>query len=178
MYLKNTSSTAAVVLNTVVGKVGINPGEVIDLKYKILPPVSRSLIQISQEEYMALTSPKDIIKEVIEMKEDEEKLEELEKEPETVVEPPTDKEENEQKEEEALEIQDQGVMNLVNALFNQKPVDPLKVQETDSTDEISNIEQQIKDLRDSWKSTNSPRKKERIQKDIKELQKRLNKLKK
>ena len=39
MYLKNTSNTMCVTVNTIRGKVGIDPQEIVDIKYKILPPV-------------------------------------------------------------------------------------------------------------------------------------------
>ena len=52
MYLKNISQTAAVTINTVVGKVGLNPQEVIKLEEKILPPLPSSLREATEEEYL------------------------------------------------------------------------------------------------------------------------------
>ena len=34
MYLKNTSNTMCVTVNTIRGKVGIDPQEIVDIKYK------------------------------------------------------------------------------------------------------------------------------------------------
>lgn len=52
MYLKNNSERVVVVINTVVGKIGIQPGEIIDLQCNLLPPVSENIIKVDEEEYL------------------------------------------------------------------------------------------------------------------------------
>lgn len=58
MYLKNKSNTVVVVINTVVGKIGIQPGEIIDLQCNLLPPVSENIIKVTQEEYLLFCKSK------------------------------------------------------------------------------------------------------------------------
>ena len=177
MYLKNTSTTVSVIVNTTRGKVGIKPQGVADIKYKILPPVSRSLVQLTEDEYLLfLEGTKGTTEAIIEAKgEDAEQ---------PVIIPDEDKlEELERSEDEVVEIQDNSIMGFVNSLLEPKQVetaenDALVVTETDSSDEIARLEQQIADLKESWASTKTPRKKERIQKEIKELQKQLKKISK
>ena len=181
MYLKNTSKRA-IVINTVIGKVGIKPGEIIDIKYKILPPVSSALVQVQEEEYISFCEKREgTIETVIKMEKPdvpeykpvvpEENLDDLEK-----IEEP-----------EEVEIQDPGIMGFVNNLINpetkEKEEDKekekaLKVVETETKDQITKLEQQIEDLKVVWSTATSPRRKEKIGKEIKELQKQLKKLKK
>lgn len=180
MYLFNTSTTKSVVINTARGKVGIKPQGVADIKYKILPPVSKSLKQISEDEYFSFCEKtkgtteaiiqvkgKDIDKPTIVV--EEERLDDLERTEDEVVE---------------TDIKNPSIMSFVNSLIEKKPEintdenDALIVSETDSVDEATEIEQQIADLKASWSATKSPRKKEKIQKEIKELQKQLKKIKK
>lgn len=168
MYLKNISGRS-VVINTTIGKLGIKPGEVIDLKYKVLPPMSTSLKEVSEEEFISFCKKRDgIVEEVKKVVESEVT------EPESVV--------PEQKVEENIEVQDPSVMDFVNQLINPEPdkeqEEALKVVETQPDDQITKLEQQIEDLRVVWSTTNSPRRKEKIGKEIKELQKQLKKIKK
>lgn len=179
MYLKNTSENVSIVLNTSRGKIGIKPQEVVDIKYKILPPVSKSLKQVTEEDYLSFCEERDgTISAIIETKGKdadkvaevvkEEKLDDLEKTEDEVIE---------------TEIKDPSIMEFVASLIERKEEniegnEALIVTETDSTDETTEIEQQIEDLKTAWSATRSPRKKEKIQKEIKELQKQLSKIKK
>ncbi len=180
MYLKNTSTTKSVVINTARGKVGIKPQEVADIKYKILPPVSKSIQQISEEEYFSFCEKrKGTTEAIIEVKEkdidkpsivvEEERLDDLERTEDEVVE---------------TDIKNPSIMSFVNSLIEPKPEikdkenEALVVTDTDSADESAELEQQIADLKNSWTATKSPRKKEKIAKEIKELQKQLKKIKK
>ena len=179
MYLKNTSERVSIVLNTARGKVGIKPQEVVDIKYKILPPVSVSLKQVSEDEYLTFCEKRDgTVKAILEAKgEDtiqvtemakEERLDDLEKTEDEIIEP---------------EIKDPSIMEFVANLIDRKEPqiegnEALIVTETDSKDEAAEIEQQINDLKTAWTATKSPRKKEKIQKEINELKKQLKKIKK
>ena len=180
MYLKNTSENVSIVLNTSRGKVGIKPQEVVDIKYKILPPVSKSLKQVNEDEYLSFCEKRDgVISAIIQTEKStvaedtnlakEEKLDDLEKTEDEVIE---------------SEIKDPSIMEFVASLIERKDEEVVEgnealiVTETDSTNETSEIEQQIEDLKLAWTATRSPRKKEKIQKEIKELQKQLSKIKK
>ena len=69
MYLKNSSESVCVIINTIVGKVAIKPGEVINLKEKILPPLSKRIVEVSEEEYRNFctgqSTPKEPVEEVV-----------------------------------------------------------------------------------------------------------------
>jgi hypothetical protein len=54
MYLKNSSDTAVVILNTVVGKIGLKPQEIINLEHKVLPPISDKVVRVTEEEYFTI----------------------------------------------------------------------------------------------------------------------------
>lgn len=189
MYLKNVSEKAVAILNTVVGKVAIKPGEVIKLQYKILPPVPSCLGKVTEEEFLSYIEQKEgALSTIIKQQEDKEaELKEVESN------------ENFEQLEKTNEngIKDNSVMDFVTSLFkkhdeqksedNQSESldkkdeallqkDALEVQITNSASEAEKIEQQIEDLQQSWKSTKSPRKKERIAKELKELEKRLKKV--
>lgn len=179
MYLLNTSTTKNVVVNTARGKVGIKAQDVADIRYKILPPVSKSLKQLTEDEYLNfLEERKGTTEAVIEAKgkdidkptivAEEEKLDDLERIEDEVVE---------------TDIKNPSIMSFVNSLIekpqiNEKENEALVVTDTDSINETAEIEQQIADLKISWQATKSPRKKEKISKEIKELQKQLKKIKK
>lgn len=171
MYLKNTSTKTSVVINTARGKVGIRPGEVVDIRYKVLPPISTALKQVEKEEFLNFIEEKEgiaasIIKEQsgqITPPQDEESIETMERINDT---PPEDE----------IDIKDEGIMGFVNSLLEKKENTALVVTETDSTDETNQLEQQISDLQASWAETRNPRKKEKIAKEIKELQKQLKKI--
>ena len=183
MYLKNVTKDISVVINTVVGKIGIKPGEVIDLKYKILPPVSRALKEVTQEEYeIFCNGGKEIIKKDPEIKgedvpqtgsdDKQEKLDDLEKLNDIT--------------DVTDQIKDPGIMGFVNSLINPPTDDedievdakPLVVKESNSDDQLVKLNQQLDDLKATWQSSKSPRKKERISKEIKEIQKQIKKLSK
>jgi len=175
MFIKNLSNSVSIVINTTAGKVGIKPGEVVDIAYKILPPVSRSLVEVQEEEYITFLKKAKGYKEPVEKVETKsiqnsgkvvEKLDDLEKTEDEVV-----------NDNPLGEIQDKNVMGFVNSLLNKDDVKPLQVNETNSMDEVERIEQQINDLKESWKTV-TPRKREKITKEIKELQKQLKKIKK
>lgn len=66
MYLKNSSESVCVIINTIVGKVAIKPGEVINLKEKILPPLSKRIVEVSEEEYRNFCTGQSTLKEPVE----------------------------------------------------------------------------------------------------------------
>lgn len=176
MYLKNTSPSACIVINTVRGKVGIKPQEVVDIQYKILPPVSRSLIQVNKEEYLSFREKTTGTIEALIEAEDKSL-----QQPETVVEEEK-LDELERVEDEVVEIQDTGVMGFVNSLLEKKnevveETEALIVNETDSANEADEIEQRIEDLKLKWQSAKQVSKKSKYAKEIKELQKQLKKIK-
>lgn len=176
MYLKNTSARACIVINTTRGKVGIRPGEVVDIRYKVLPPVSKSLVQVQEEEYITFCEArKGVLETIVETKAepvsehrqlDEEKLEDLERIEDEVVD----------------DVQDKGILGFVNSLLEQKDAnvedsEALLVEETNAETEIARLEQQISDLKQAWAAAKQPNKKAKITKEIKELQKQLKKIK-
>jgi hypothetical protein len=176
MFLKNKSTNTCVVINTTRGKVGIRPGEVVDIRYQILPPVSKSLVQVQEEEYLSFCeAKKGVIDTIIESKAEpiqkarpvvEEKLEDLERVEDEVVE----------------EIQDTGILGFVNSLLEQKEAnvedsEALLVEETTAENEIARLEQQIDDLKQAWAVAKQANKKAKLAKEIKELQKQLKKIK-
>jgi hypothetical protein len=193
MYLKNTSKTVTVVINTVVGKIGLKPGEVINLEHKLLPPVSAHIKKTTEEEYNNFRNPKM----------------EGEEQTQTNIQPDenTNKQLDEVKNEKDVTqtitdgIEDDTAADFIKKLFTfntlqkeeeeteeQKPdfeskgetpkTDPLIVKKTDSTPEIEELETQLKDLKEAWKEAKQVRKKDKIHKQIKEVQKQLDKLKK
>lgn len=192
MYLKNTSKTVTVVINTVVGKIGLKPGEVINLEHKLLPPVSAHIKKTTEEEYNNFRNPKM----------------EGEEQTQTNIQPNenTNKQLDEIKNENVTQtitdgIEDDTAADFIKKLFTfntlqkeeeeteeQKPdfeskgetpkTDPLIVKKTDSTPEIEELETQLKDLKEAWKEAKQVRKKDKIHKQIKEVQKQLDKLKK
>jgi uncharacterized coiled-coil DUF342 family protein len=81
---------------------------------------------------------------------------------------------------------DTSALDFVKSLLNPKfedvgsdpETDPLSVQQTDSVSEVAQLEKQIEDLKQTWKTAPTPKKKDKISKHIKELQKQLEKLSK
>lgn len=191
MYLKNTSATASVVLNTIVGKIGLKPGEIIDLQHKLLPPISKTVIQVDKEEYLSFrqgtekvekSSEQEIpnnaqsagsVGEQVELEETEDVIENVQ----TIV------------EGMSKDVQNQDILDFVKGLLT-KPKeefekageepkeDPFTVKETKTEQEIKNLEIELEKLRDLWQQTKAPSKKGKIAKQIKELQKQIDKLNK
>lgn len=191
MYLKNTSATASVVLNTIVGKIGLKPGEIINLQHKLLPPISKSVIQVDKEEYLFFrqgtekvekpaeqeipnnTQSAGSVGEQVELEETEEVIENVQ----TIV------------EGMSKDVQNQDILDFVKGLLT-KPKeefekageepkeDPFAVKETKTEQEIKNLEIELEKLRDLWQQTKAPSKKGKIAKQIKELQKQIDKLNK
>lgn len=185
MYLKNTSHTVAVILNTVVGKIGVKPGEVVNIEHKILPPISDKIVKATEEEYISFR------KGPIEMDKQDESTETqdtgdngqtgTEDDVDSTVESVQTIIEDVSKtlgDNTALDF----VKNLLAPKFEILGVEPdtdaLEVVETDSKDEIQQLEKQIEDLKVTWKDAPTPKKKDKISKQIKELQKQLEKLSK
>ena len=169
MYLKNTSNTMCVTVNTIRGKVGIDPQEIVDIKYKILPPVSKHLIQVEEVDYLSFCGKTEEPTTTVETVQTENVQQSG-----AVVE--EDKLEDMERTDDSLEIKDQSIMGFVNSLLNPKENEALVVTPTDSKEEIKSIEQQIEDLKTAWKETKSPNKKQKLSKEIKELQKQLKKV--
>ena len=169
MYLKNTSNTMCVTVNTIRGKVGIDPQEVVDIRYKILPPVSRHLIQVEEADYLSFCGKTEELETTVETVQTE-----TIPQSGTVVE--GEKLDDMERSDDSTEIKDPSIMNFVNSLLNPKENEALVVTATDSKAEIKTIEQQIEDLKTAWKETKAPNKKQKLTKEIKELQKQLKKL--
>lgn len=196
MYLKNTSKTVTVVINTVVGKIGLKPGEVINLEHKLLPPVSAHIKKTTEEEYNNFRNPK--------VEGEEQTQTNIQPNENTNKQLDEIKNENENKDVAQTitdGIEDDTAADFIKKLFTfntlqkeeeeteeQKPdfeskgetpkTDPLIVKKTDSTPEIEELETQLKDLKEAWKEAKQVRKKDKIHKQIKEVQKQLDKLKK
>lgn len=196
MYFKNTSRTTSVVLNTVRGKVGIKPQEVVDIKYKVLPPISQALQQVSEDEYLTFCEARDGVMPTavqVEAKSVRENTPVVNEAPVGI--PKDDKQETSTSsaEETVTEIKDKNVMGFINDLLTQKPKgiqnleepvtednandsEALLVTETTTETEAERLTKQIETLKKAWSDTAAPRKKEKIAKEIKELQKQLKKL--
>lgn len=70
MYLKNVSSTCTCIINTVVGKITVKPGEIINMKERVLPPISSNIRETTEEEYLQFREGKqNIMEQVIEQEE-------------------------------------------------------------------------------------------------------------
>lgn len=175
MFLKNTSNSCSVVIHTVRGNVGIKPQEIVDIQYKILPPVSASLKEVSAEEYITFLEKREGTMETLV------KAEEITAQQTAPLAPQQKLSELARTEDEVLE-ENNSVMDFVNSLFTKEDTETLKqaealvVNETDSTSERQALEQQIEDLKNNWKLTRASREKEKIAKEIKELQKQLKQL--
>ena len=197
MYLKNTSQSINVVLNTVVGKIAILPQEIIDLEYKLLPPISKHIKQVSKEDYLLFRKEgKQLENEDTQtnteiVNEDESFVDEQNTEIAEIEDTNIVMEEVQNIVEDiSKDISDQDIMSFVkNLLLNKEQVnfeekgtepkqDVLQIKETDSEDEKKLLEQQIEQLKETWKSTKAPAKKGKISKQIKELEKQLEKLEK
>lgn len=189
MYLKNTSNTVSVTINTVVGKIGIKPGEIADIKHKVLPPLSVHIKQVTEGDYNTFRFGTKEVEEPVETVELENK--DIPGETDT----PNDVK-TEEIEEETQVLQEDYASDIIAKLLNQQKVedvkpeinfeqkaddpktDPLLVQKTDSTTELQQLTNQIDELKKAWQDVRTPRKKEKIAKQIKELQKQVDKLNK
>ena len=181
MYLKNSSDTAVVILNTVVGKIGLRPQEIINLEHKVLPPISDKVVRVTEEEYLSFRKgPKEDLESMEETKTEDSQQTGREDTANTI--------ESVQSiiEDVSKNLVDTSALDFVKSLLNPKfedvgsdpETDPLSVQETDSVSEVSQLEKQIEDLKQTWKTAPTPKKKDKISKHIKELQKQLEKLSK
>ena len=214
MYLKNVSSTCTCIINTVVGKVCIKPGEVINLVERILPPVSSNVVKTTEEEYLLFQEGrKSVMEQVIEQveQEDNETENTIEEVPVTppeqtdiVIETPQTPVVSQTTLDNLNNIQNNPMVDFVQNLFNKDsvsaevplfaeteetvieevPVIPpepqneeaLQTKETTQETEKEKLQQEIKDLQDTWIKTRAAKTKERLGKQIKELKKQLEKL--
>lgn len=193
MYLQNTSDTVVVMINTVVGRFGLKPHEVIHLEQKLLPPISEYIKKITEEEYHTFRGEPEQVEEQIE-------------EPKQSTQTMGDESHQEDSvEEEIVEditktLQDTNASNFIKQLLNfseppqvQTPeppsidfeskgdtpsTDALIIKETNSGNEIEEMEKQLEELKKAWVATKTPKKKDKISKQIKEIQKQIDKLKK
>ena len=215
MYLKNTSSTVCVMINTAVGKFGLQPGEVTDLKHKLLPPLSSHIKKITEEEYNTFRNPEQKPKE--QTKEISEELaNKLQQLDQALGEQSINTQEQTDTEQTTIisdvttetiiddvteDIKDEQASDFIKKLFifgNAQPeqkeeqkeelkfeehgqaptTDALKVEQTDSSNELTQMEAQLAKLKELWKQADTVRKKDKIHKQIKEVQKQIDKLNK
>jgi len=178
MYLKNTSDRKIIMVSTVVGKIGLKPGEAVEVNHKLLPPINRNIKEITKEDYLLFRQGTEEIKKPVE----EVATQDVEqfgqdtqiKDIETIA------------QEATKDLADNNVMEFISNLLATKfeengeetDAKPLEVQETDSKNEVEALETQIEQLKDTWVKEKAIRKKDKISKQIKELQKQLDKLKK
>lgn len=190
MFLKNISKDITVVISTVVGKIGVDPGEVVNIKHKILPPISANLKQVSEQEFYAFQkgSPE---------------LDEIETDTTNITDDNIDNQNTNKFMDEILKL------SAVNAVLNpgvsegidetnttsdtnnsdetqedksndsivEQIADTLTVKPITSNSQKDLIQQQIDDLKATWLVADSATKKAKIQKDIKKLEKQLSKIK-
>ena len=201
MYFRNVSQTMSITINTVVGKLGVKPGECIELNEKIYPPLPSTLMKISEEEYFSFREgTKQHQKQV-------EKVQTENVQPDGHVDTKLDETHVDDSENPTMEqtieeaLKDPGIMDFVKSLLNKgvmeppkdgekvieeitehpkeeiKPQKALKVKEVKKADVELSIEEQITELKETWVQTKNARKKEKLAKQIKELQKQSEKLK-
>ena len=205
MYLKNTSNTVLVIINTARGRVSIKPQEIVDIKYKILPPISRSIVQVTEKDYLAFFEQKkseisavtnikeeDLVKDRVNISskgEDgkEESLDDLDRIDDEIEQPLSKVEADvvsdlievtETKVAVAVDEEEvnDGKVVEVKEEEEKNENEALVVTETNSDDEIAVLNKQIEELRKAWAATSAVRKKEQLSKKIKELQKQLKKI--
>lgn len=195
MYLQNTSDTVVVMINTVVGRFGLRPKEVINLEQKLLPPVSEHIVKITEEEYNNFRKGTEKVEEQTQEIESTDENADTAMDNEAVVDETT----QEVLEDITKSLQDSNTANFIQQLLNinpptspkEKPVEPafeeqgedtttdaLKVNSTDSSGELQTMEKQLEELKKAWAGTKVVKKKDKISKQIKELQKQIDKLKK
>ena len=207
MYFRNVSETMSITVNTVVGKLGVKPGECIELNEKIYPPLPSTLRKITEEEYLSFREGK----QPVNTPHTEEKTgdipksgqvdTELDKSNDQINNPVSVTETNTIESTIENALKDPGIMDFVRGLLNKgvmeqpqpgqpvvekveekpkediKPQKALKVQDVKKTDVEKSIDEQIAELKQTWLETKNARKKEKLQKQIKELQKQSEKLK-
>lgn len=201
MYFKNVSETMSITVNTVIGKLGVKPGECIELNEKIYPPLPSTLRKITEEEYHSFRQGKQPINTQVTA----EKTEDVSKDTQldTGLDNPNGTADVVPSIEATIEtaLQDPGIMDFVKNLLNKgamenpepgqpvvekveekpkeivKPQQALKVKEVKKADVEKSIEEQINELKATWVETKNARKKEKLAKQIKELQKQSEKLK-
>lgn len=196
MFLKNTSDRVVVVINTIVGKIGVKPQEIININHKVLPPISSYIKQVTEDEYLLFrqgtTKVEEQDKEQVEPNEGTDGSEStvLDENVNTIIPNANIEDVQNIAEEVSKGLADNDVMDFVKNLLGNKDNDkfeekgtnpdsnPLGVQITDSSDEIKELEKQIEELQQTWKEAKTPRKRDKTSKQIKEVQKQLDKLKK
>lgn len=196
MFLKNTSDRVVVVINTIVGKIGVKPQEIININHKVLPPISSYIKQVTEDEYLLFrqgtTKVEEQDKEQVEQNEGTDGSEStvLDENVNTIIPNANIEDVQNIAEEVSKGLADNDVMDFVKNLLGNKDNDkfeekgtnpdsnPLGVQITDSSDEIKELEKQIEELQQTWKEAKTPRKRDKTSKQIKEVQKQLDKLKK
>ena len=205
MYLKNSSESVCVIINTIVGKVAIKPGEVINLKEKILPPLSKRIVGVSEEEYRNFctgqSTPKEPVEEVVTAPNTDPTQENPTMESEATM----DVKAQQETINEFAKMGNQDIVDFVNQLFKKNmlatsntdpqgivedtkdnviydeakiipPVEEsLVVEQTTINKEKQDLEKTIHALEETWKAAKTAKKKEKLGKQIKELKKQLEK---
>lgn len=205
MYLKNSSESVCVIINTIVGKVAIKPGEVINLKEKILPPLSKRIVEVSEEEYRNFCTgqptPKEPVEEVVPAPNTDLTQENSTMESEATM----DVKAQQETINEFAKMGNQDIVDFVNQLFKKNmlatsntdpqgivedtkdnviydeakiipPVEEsLVVEQTTINKEKQDLEKTIHALEETWKAAKTAKKKEKLGKQIKELKKQLEK---
>ena len=205
MYLKNSSESVCVIINTIVGKVAIKPGEVINLKEKILPPLSKRIVEVSEEEYRNFctgqSTPKEPVEEVVTVPNTDLTQENSTMESEATM----DVKAQQETINEFAKMGNQDIVDFVNQLFKKNmlatsntdpqgivedtkdnviydeakiipPVEEsLVVEQTTINKEKQDLEKTIHALEETWKAAKTAKKKEKLGKQIKELKKQLEK---
>ncbi len=227
MYYKNESDTKAVVINTVIGKLGVRPQQIIKVTHKIIPPIPSSLLKATEEEYLFFCKTAAQTKESSSTMEttaggeacsvdttvDTQNLEvatlnslPIEEQEFVITEILETTDNNENSLDVTKDLNDDDVTSFVKTLLSFKggpesvaleqelttqlndientaqenknlQADTLKVVATTKEQEYANITEKLNLLRQDWLNTKTVRKKEKIQKQIKELEKQQNKLK-
>ena len=174
MYLKNISATALVTINTSVGKVGLKPLEVIDLKYKLVTPVSDSIRNATKEEFLQYLEKTGGLKAVI----DAELAEKDTIESKDTI--PSDVQE--------IKLPETSVLTVTEPQMPesqvQEPTIPEQTLEKQEALNVKNVkldkktqlENKINDLTKTWEDAQDARQKEKIYKQLKKCKEQYEKL--
>ena len=205
MYLKNTSESVCVIINTIVGKVAVKPGEIINLKEKILPPLSKRIVEVTEEEYKTFCKGEQTIEEPTTEVDNIQPTEPTQETPVVEQQATMDVAKQQETLNEFAKMGNQDIVDWVNQLFknnmlatattdpeeivtdtvdnvvvHEEPINPpveeaLVTEETTTNKEKEELEKTIHALEETWKAAKTAKKKEKLGKQIKELKKQLEK---
>lgn len=126
MYLKNRSDRMSIVINTVSGKIGMKPKEIINLNVKLLPPIPSNLVEVTEHDYLTFQEAKNgTMETIIESQTLANEIHDVpdKKMGETVVTNPITQEQTVTPDDITDQIKDDGIMDFVKTLFKSGMLD-------------------------------------------------------